>query len=153
MNRRLYRCRHDQRLAGVASGVAEFFDLDPTLVRVLFFLSIFLGGFGLLVYIGLALIVPLEPLAGTTPDATAEVVAADASTIAHEPHRHAARGGGVGQLATFAGLVLILIGALALVDAFLPAWSDSGRYLWPVFLIGIGALLVARAIRRAPSEP
>ena len=153
MNRRLYRCRHDQRLAGVASGVAEFFDLDPTLVRVLFFLSIFLGGFGLLVYIGLALIVPLEPLAdGATPEAAAGEVAAGGSAIAHEPHRHASRGGG-GQLATFAGLVLILIGGLALIDAFLPAWSDSGRYLWPVFLIGIGALLVARAIRRAPSEP
>jgi phage shock protein C len=154
MNRRLYRCRHDQRLAGVASGVAEFFDLDPTLVRVLFFLSIFLGGFGLLLYIGLAIIVPLEPLAdGTTPEAAAGEVAAAGSAIDHEPHRHASRGGGGGQLATFAGLVLILIGALALVDAFLPAWSDSGRYLWPVFLIGIGALLVARAIRRAPSEP
>jgi phage shock protein C len=41
MNRRLYRCRQDRRLAGVAAGVAEFFGLDPTLVRVLWFLSIF----------------------------------------------------------------------------------------------------------------
>ena len=61
MNRRLYRCRHDRRLAGVAGGVAEFFDLDPTLVRILFFLSIFLGGMGLFLYIGMAIIVPLEP--------------------------------------------------------------------------------------------
>ena len=154
MNRRLYRCRHDQRLAGVASGVAEFFDLDPTLVRVLFFLSIFLGGFGLLLYIGMAIIVPLEPLAdGAGPDSANPVVGADGTAITPEPHRHASRGGGTGQIATFAGLILILIGGLALVDAFLPAWSDSGRYLWPVFFIGVGALLVARAIRRAPTEP
>ena len=46
MNRRLYRCRENRILAGVASGVAEFFDLDPTLVRVLWFLSIFVGGLG-----------------------------------------------------------------------------------------------------------
>ena len=34
VNRRLYRCRHDKRLAGVASGVAEYFEVDPSLVRV-----------------------------------------------------------------------------------------------------------------------
>ena len=51
MNRRLYRCRENRVLAGVASGVAEFFGLDPTLVRVVWFLSIFAGGFTLLLYI------------------------------------------------------------------------------------------------------
>src|SRR6185369_1281657 len=62
MNRRLYRCRENRVLAGVASGVAEFFDLDPTLVRVLWFISILFGGIGLIVYIGMAIIVPIEPL-------------------------------------------------------------------------------------------
>ena len=61
MNRRLYRCSHDRRLAGVASGMAHYFDLDPTLVRVLWILSFFFGGFGLLAYIILAIVVPLEP--------------------------------------------------------------------------------------------
>ena len=64
MNRRLYRCRHDQRIAGVASGVAEYFDADPSLVRVLWILSFFLGGVGLLLYIAMAIIVPLEPEEG-----------------------------------------------------------------------------------------
>ena len=64
MNRRLYRCRHDQQIAGVASGLAEYFDLDPSLVRVLWFLSIFFGGLGLLLYIVMAIIVPLEPECG-----------------------------------------------------------------------------------------
>ena len=53
MNRRLSRCRENRVIAGVASGVAEFFGLDPTLVRVLWFLSIFFGGVSLLLYIGL----------------------------------------------------------------------------------------------------
>ena len=147
MNRRLHRCRHDRRLAGVASGLAEFFDLDPTLVRVLFFLSIFLGGFGLLVYIGLAIIVPLEPLPAGSAGADGVVE----TTPLAEGHRHAPRGDG--QLTTFVGFGLILLGGLALLHALLPAWADSGRYLWPMFFIGIGALLVARAIRRAPTEP
>ena len=48
----------------------------------------------------------------------------------------------------FLGAVLILFGALALVDALLPAWTDSWRYLWPAFLVGVGALLIAWAVRR-----
>ena len=50
MNRRLYRCRHDKRLGGVASGIAEYFDADPSLVRILWVLSIFLDGTDLLLY-------------------------------------------------------------------------------------------------------
>ena len=78
MNRRLYRCRHDQRISGVASGVAEFFGLDPSLVRILWILSVFLGGVGLLLYIAMAIIVPLEPEEGyaapsvPTPGSTGE---------------------------------------------------------------------------------
>ena len=67
MNRRLYRCRHDKRIAGVASGIAEYFDADPSLVRVLWVLSIFFGGLGPLLYIAMAIIVPLEPEEGFAP--------------------------------------------------------------------------------------
>ena len=59
--RRLYRCRHDRMLAGVASGIAQYFDLDPTVVRILWVVSVFFGGFTLLLYIVMALVVPLEP--------------------------------------------------------------------------------------------
>jgi phage shock protein C len=142
VNRRLYRCRHNRMLAGVAAGVAEFFDLDPTLVRILWFLSIFLGGFGLFVYIGLAIIVPLEPL-------SAEEAAAEAANQP-EGHRHTRRGSG--RVATFLGLALILFGALALIQELLPAWSNSSHYLWPAFIIGIGALLVVNAVRREPTN-
>ena len=142
MNRRLYRCRHDRVLAGVAGGVAEYFQLDPSLVRLLWFLSIFVGGLGVLLYIGLALIVPLEPLSD-------EATASDSAATV-EGHRHVARGSG--RLTTIIGFALILIGSLALIDAFLPAWTDSWRYLWPVFLVGIGVLLVVGAVRREPME-
>jgi phage shock protein PspC (stress-responsive transcriptional regulator) len=157
VNRRLYRCRENRQLAGVAAGVAEFFDLDPTLVRVLWFLSIFAGGFTILLYIGLAIIVPLEPLpAGTStvagPDADGVTDATVSSAIAEpEGHRHE-RGGGSGRVTTFVGIALILFGGLALVDAVLPSWADSWRYLWPLFFLGIGAVLVAAALRRSPTE-
>jgi phage shock protein C len=59
--RRLYRCRHDRLLAGVASGMAEYLEIDPTVVRILWILSAFLGGFTILLYIILVFVIPLEP--------------------------------------------------------------------------------------------
>jgi phage shock protein PspC (stress-responsive transcriptional regulator) len=162
VNRRLYRCQHDRILAGVASGVAERFDLDPTLVRVLWLLSVFFGGFGLVAYIVMAIIVPLEPAGGpVVGDAPSEPSAEGASGAAAGPapvgwhampveHRHVSRDSG--RLATGAGIVLILFGALAFVDALLPGWADHGRFLWPAFILGIGALLLASAMRRGSTE-
>ena len=139
MNRRLYRCRDNRVVAGVAAGVAEFFGLDPTLVRVLWFLSIFFGGISLLLYIGLAIIVPLEPLSA---EAAAAAAAAPGAT---DGHRH--RANGSGRWTTFFGLVLILFGGLALVGVLLPDVA-TWRYLWPLFIIGVGAVLVFGAMRR-----
>jgi hypothetical protein len=51
------------------------------------------------------------------------------------------------------GAVLILIGALALIDATVPGWEHSWRVLWPVFLVGVGVLLVVGAIRRDGDGP
>jgi phage shock protein PspC (stress-responsive transcriptional regulator) len=145
VNRRLYRCRHDRRLAGVSAGMAEYFDADPTLVRLLWLVSIFLtGGLSILLYIAMAIIVPNEPL---TEDEATHLAALP------EGHRHAARGGGSGRLATFFGAALILFGGLALLDALLPTWYDSWRYLGPAFIVGIGTLLVVGAIRREKTEP
>ena len=141
MNRRLYRCRHNRVLAGVASGVAEFFGLDPTVVRLLWFVSIFFGGFSLLLYIALAIIMPLEPL---TPEAAAAEAAAGIAGA--DGHTHAPGSAIGGRLVTLLGIALIFFGGLALAGSVLPigVW----HYLWPAFLIGLGALLVVGALRR-----
>lgn len=140
MNRRLTRCREDRLIAGVASGVAEYFDLDPSLVRVLWFLSILLGGVGLFLYIGMAIIVPIEPI---STEATAEVTGLAGG------HRHASRG--EGRLTTFVGFVLILFGGLALSHQLLPS-LDIERYVVPTIAIAIGAVLVVTSVRREPMQ-
>jgi phage shock protein C len=142
VNRRLYRCRENRVLAGVAGGVAEFFDLDPTLVRVLWFISMFFGGVTLALYVGLAIITPLEPISA---DAEGE----RAPAVAPEGHRHVARGSG--RWMTLLGAVLILFGSLAFVDRFLPT-LDVERFVVPVGAILIGTLLVVTAIRREPMK-
>ncbi len=58
---RLYRSRSDRMLAGVAGGIAKYFNVDPTLVRLLFVLFALAGGPGLLVYIIMWIIMPVEP--------------------------------------------------------------------------------------------
>jgi phage shock protein C len=141
VNRRLYRCRENRVLAGVAGGVAEFFDLDPTLVRVLWFISTFFGGVTLLLYIGLAIITPLEPIAVGAEGEPAPAVA--------EGHRHVARGSG--RWMTVLGAVLILFGSLAFVDRFLPT-LEVERFVVPLGAILIGTLLVVTAIRREPMQ-
>ena len=67
--KRLYRSRTDKKIAGVAGGLAEYFSVDPTLVRVLLVLLAIFGGGGLLAYLLMWIIVPLEPEAGVSPPA------------------------------------------------------------------------------------
>lgn len=57
--KRLTRSSTDKKIAGVCGGLAEYFDLDPTLVRVLWLLLIFFAGTGVLAYLILWIALPL----------------------------------------------------------------------------------------------
>ena len=62
MNDRLYRSRDDRVIAGVAGGLAEMWDIDPSLLRIVWaLLVVFTGGVALIVYIVMAIVVPVEP--------------------------------------------------------------------------------------------
>ncbi|MGE5617741.1 MAG: PspC domain-containing protein [Sphingomonadaceae bacterium] len=58
MAKRVYRNRQDRMIAGVCSGLGEYFDVDPTLVRLLFVLLAFLHGIGIVAYLLLWMITP-----------------------------------------------------------------------------------------------
>ena len=63
--RRLYRSRTDRVLTGIAGGMAEYLEVDPTIVRILWVLAaIFTGGLVLLLYIVLAFVIPVNPYQG-----------------------------------------------------------------------------------------
>jgi phage shock protein C len=59
--RRMYRSTADRKIAGVAGGLAEYFGLDPTLVRVAWVLSVVAAGFGFLLYVILWIVLPEGP--------------------------------------------------------------------------------------------
>lgn len=60
--RRLYRSRTDRRISGICGGLAAYFKIDPTLVRLLFVLGLLLVGGTLWAYIIMMIVIPEEPL-------------------------------------------------------------------------------------------
>lgn len=59
--KRLTRSSIDKKIAGVCGGLAEYFDLDPTLVRVVWLLLVLCGGTGVLAYLILWIALPVAP--------------------------------------------------------------------------------------------
>ena len=58
MDKRLYRSRENRMLGGICGGIAEYFNIDPTLVRLGWVLFCALGGSGFIAYIIAAIIMP-----------------------------------------------------------------------------------------------
>src|SRR5467141_3418932 len=70
--RKLMRSSTDKKIAGVCAGLADYFDLDPTIVRVVWLLAILFAGTGLVAYLILWIALPAGPtgvLANSTPSA------------------------------------------------------------------------------------
>jgi phage shock protein C len=59
--RKLYRSKTNRQVAGVCGGLAEYFNLDATLIRILFVVLAVLGGSGLVLYVAMWIIVPKQP--------------------------------------------------------------------------------------------
>jgi phage shock protein C len=163
---RLYRSRTDRILFGVAGGMAEWLDVDPSVVRLVWALLVVFGGAGIILYIIAAIVIPEEPweaavgpgmapppgAAASPPEAGSETAAPAypdprAARRAARAARRVERGNSAGVVF---GLVLILIGAWFLLKAYLPALDD--RWLWPGILVAIGILLVVAALGR-PRPP
>ena len=153
---RLYRNRDGRMISGVASGLADYFDVDPTLVRLVFILAALINGIGIFIYIVMSFIVPVreaqvlrDEAAGEEPlemtETTREETHAPAGppmteAVNHWQHRE--------QRHTWAGLILITLGVLFLAQNMgLLLWWNW-RIFWPVVLIGVGALLLTRQLRR-----
>jgi phage shock protein PspC (stress-responsive transcriptional regulator) len=69
--RKLYRSRNERMIAGVCGGLGEYFNIDPTLIRLLFVFLALAGGPGLVAYIVLLVVVPEEPLSSENKPSTA----------------------------------------------------------------------------------
>ncbi len=160
MPKKLYRSRRDKMIGGVAGGLADYFDVDPTLVRIIFIITLFLGGSGVLAYIILWIVVPEEPFvysntgqtgaaassassgsSASSANSSTEEQKASAESTANEQHQILEEQRG--RRRNVAGVILIIIGVLFLADNFIPRF-DFGDY-WPLILIAIGFGLLLKS--------
>lgn len=130
--RRLYKSRTDKMIDGVCGGIAEYFTVDSTLVRLAFVFLIFMGGMGLLLYVIGMIILPVN------------VRAADQPPVAQEEHR-------AKQNTTFWAILLIAVGVFWFFSNMgLGVWHHFGGLPWhvamPLLLIlaGVAFLLHGR---------
>jgi phage shock protein C len=121
--RRLYRSTSDKYIGGVCGGLAEYFNIDPALVRIFFILMLFASGFGLLAYvvcwIAIRKRMAVEPGVVETGERP--------SWTRYLP-----------------GVLLIFLGVIFLVRENW-WWFNFDWYIerfWPLVLIGVGLLLV-----------
>jgi phage shock protein PspC (stress-responsive transcriptional regulator) len=159
---RLYKSRTDRVISGVAGGVAEQLDQDPSIVRVLWVvLAIVSGGIVGLVYLVMMIVVPEQP--EDWPPAVASPPATPSETWVGPDGRPVQRAGaGAAQPASIAaprvparprdpsgalvvGVILILLGAFFLLRQYVPQ-VDLGA-VWPILAVAAGVGLVVLSLR------
>ena len=136
MEKRLYRSRSDRMIWGVCGGLANYFNVDPTVVRLITVLLLFLGGFTILAYIILAIVVPLKPSEGVASQEIPE-------GTRQEKVDEAQHG-----LSVAVAVILILIGILFLAGVVNLFWWFRWSGFWAFALVLIGVLVVLVAARR-----
>jgi phage shock protein PspC (stress-responsive transcriptional regulator) len=139
----LYRSRKDKVFGGVAGGIARSLNTDPAIVRLIFALLIIVGGGGLLLYLILWIAIPEEPfeffqenMASGQPQTEQE--SGEPSTPFTPPVYPQRRNNG----ALIAGLVLIGVGAIFLIDRLLPDINIHFRDFWPIVIVIAGLALI-----------
>jgi phage shock protein PspC (stress-responsive transcriptional regulator) len=145
MNARLYRSRRERVLGGVAGGLAEYLNLDPSLVRIVWAILVFTtGGLFGLIYIIMWIVVPEAP-AGYEAVSFADAQPTE-PTQPGEPRPVGPRArSGDGRL--ILGAILVVLGLFFLLRTYIPA-IEWDRF-WPILLVVAGvALLVASLGRR-----
>jgi phage shock protein C len=142
---RLERSRTNRVIGGVCGGLAEYLDIDATIVRVgMVILGTF--GIGILIYFVLLVLMPNpgEPspfIRSSAVEAGAQPVASPAAARVVDPTELDRRRSGLGILLVAVGVIFMLgnIGAFRFID-----W----RVIWPLVLIALGVFFIAQRARR-----
>lgn len=156
---RLVRSKSNRIISGVCGGLAKYFDVDATWVRIGFLILGLASGVGVVLYLVLAVLIPAE---GRDDEPPAQVVQEGARELAEKAQRMGSRvAAGVQQVGSGArhhgafvlGCLLMALGGFFLLhnlDIDWP-WFLSARVWWPVVLILVGSLLFWRHLRGSRS--
>jgi phage shock protein C len=152
-HKKLYRDEQNKVIGGVCKGIADYFDIDVTVIRAIFLLALILKGGGVLIYIVLMIVMPKKPWSfGPTgvdytvpPQANA---AGDPFVYQPQPAMPPRKS----NTGIIAGALLIFFGAILLVDEFDILPDIDFEHLWPVPLVIIGLLLIFSSINKKPAN-
>ena len=139
--RRLYKSRRNRMIDGICGGIAEYFEADPTLVRILWVLITLLGGSGFILYIVAMIIMPVNP----EHNGFAQTATSPLSPPSSDRKR-------------FWGIVLIILGAFILVTnlglfAAFHWWHFSWDVIFPITLIILGLWFIYVYARKPQVVP
>ncbi len=150
MTKKLYRSQKDQIIGGVCGGIAEYFAVDPTLVRLAFVLLAFVEGAGIIGYIIAWIIIPERPkddhqgqeevydVDFDEEDEEGEFKSKEASSEGEKKSKE--------QRKNILGLILIALGVFFIVDNWIPGFY--WRRFWPIILIVLGSILIYREAKK-----
>ena len=156
MYKRLYRSVTDKMLAGVCGGLAEYFAIDPVIVRLIFVLAVIFGGSGILAYIILWIIIPQKPYiitpfntnppSGDSSSSTEEKKSENSNQDMNYVNVNKTQS----NRSIYAGAFLILLGGIFLLDNFVPHFHFGD--FWPLILIGLGFAIILNARNNTVNE-
>ena len=132
MNKKLYRSRNDKVISGVCGGIAEYFGIDATIVRLLWALMFFTGGIGFLAYIVAIVVIPERPkgMAVDSIEEEEEEVYDDSYEEEDRPKKDGKHG---------FGIALIALGVIFILERY--SWFSIWS-LWPAIFILLGVYFV-----------
>lgn len=136
-NKRFERNPMNKVVGGVCSGLADYFNLDVALIRVLFVVALLFASFGFWLYIILWIVIPEKKMnfdyqTQQTAESTASTPAVDEDSKK--------------TTAVIAGVSVALIGVIFLINNFIPiSWVWK---LWPLILVAIGIVMIVNAVKK-----
>ena len=144
MEKKLERNPHNKIIAGVASGLADYFSVDISLIRVLFIILFVFGFSGILIYIVLWILVPERSSYQNFADPDYRTYNDSFNEPRPAPKSNSGR--------FIAGLLLIAIGCWFMLVEFniIPDWFSIFK-LWPIILIVLGVMILFKSDKRKKS--
>ncbi len=151
MEKRLFRSKTNRMIAGVCGGFAEYFNMDPTIVRLIAVLALFIGFFpAVIAYIVMAIVIPLQGSTAQQPEQTVRENVQEMKQTATEFGKEVqstfnkdkineshSTGRGISTL----GIIIIIIGVVLLIATLIGFWR-WWIFVWPLILIAIGLLII-----------
>lgn len=160
MEKKLQRNEQEKTVAGVCAGLAEYFDVDVTWIRIAFVLAVLAGFSGVLAYIVLWIAVPVKPFDPSYGQFTADYKVYDNAANPNGPINDPAFSGipypkkkKSGNGGVVIGIIFVMFGAFFLLDEFdfVPYWFEFHK-LWPLVFIIPGIMMISNANKKSWKE-